>query len=140
VQQRDYGKYQWMLNLDHYLVTLSRKPGALHGSQALSQAPGAVRTVYNTWFTKTPREFIELLLYCQQNQVDHERLLETAIYVGGLCPDQVSAEKIIAVLGNQKVADETGQSEEYESEIERYSNCQLEEITRLMSLNTEEPA
>lgn len=136
-QQRNYGKYQWEFNLDHYLDTLSRKPGALHGSQALSQAPEVVRTVYKTWFMNSPREFIELLLYCRQNQVEHERLLETSIYVSGLCPDQVTAEKIIAVLGNQTVPGDTSQSEDTESEIEQYSNRQLEEISRLMIVEME---
>jgi len=138
ILQRNYGKYQWGLDLDHYLVTLSRKPGALHGSQALSQAPPAVKTVYKTWFLNTPREFIELLLYCQQNQVGHERLLETAIFVSGLCPDQVSAEKIIAILGNQPLPQVTNTQEESESEIEQYSNRQLEEISRMMIVEMEE--
>jgi hypothetical protein len=85
----------------------------------------------------SPREFIELLLYCRQNQVEHERLLETAIYVSGLCPDQVTAEKIIAVLGNQTVPGDASQLEDTESEIEQYSNRQLEEISRLMTVEME---
>lgn len=138
IQERNYGKYQWVLDLDHYLVTLSRKPGALHGSQALSQAPEPVRTVYKTWFINKPREFIELLLYCQHNQVNHKRLLDTAIYVSGLCPDQVSAEKIVAILGNQPAPMSSTVARESISEIEQYSNLQLEEITRLMNIIPQE--
>lgn len=137
-QERNYGRYQWIFNIDHYLNTLSRKPGALHGSQALSQAPEAVRTVYKSWFVNKSRDFIHLLLYCQQNQVEHKRLLDTAIYVSGLCPDQVSAEKIIAVLGNQPLEADTSAPSDPISEIEQYSNLQLEEISRLMTVTTEE--
>lgn len=137
-QVRNYGKYQWVFNLDHYLRTLSRKPGALHGAQALSQAPGEVRTVYGSWFINKPREFIDLLTYCRENEVEHNRLLETAIYVSGLCPEHVSAEKIMAVLGNQSVPIQNTLSGEPVSEIEQFSNRQLDEITRLMAVTMEE--
>jgi len=137
-QERNYGRYEWVLNLDHYLNTLSRKPGALHGSQALSQAPEAVRTVYKTWFINKPREFVYLLIYCKENQIEHQRLLDTAIYISGLCPDQVSSEKIMAVLGNQSVPPLITATEEPVSEIEQYSNRQLEEITRLMTVTMQE--
>jgi len=136
--ERSYGRYQWILDLDHYLNTLSRKPGALHGSQALSQAPEPVRTLYKNWFINKPREFIHLLEYCRQNQVEHKRLLDTARYVSGLCPDHVSAEKIMAVLGNRPVSAEITAPADPVSEIEQYSNSQLEEITRLMTVTMQE--
>jgi transposase len=136
--ERDYGRYQWTISLDHYLTTLSRKPGALHGSQALSQAPEPVRTVYKTWFINQPREFIHLLQYCKEYHIEHQRLLDTAIYVSGLCPQHVSAEKIMAILGNQEVTPDTPVAEQPTSEIEQFSNRQLDEITRLMTLSVEE--
>jgi len=136
--ERNYGRHQWVISLDHYLSTLSRKPGALHGSQALSQAPEPVKTVYKTWFINHPREFILLLQYCRENLIEHQRLLDTAIYVSGLCPDHVSAEKIMAVLGNQGVIIGISEAEQPCGEIEQYSNRQLEEITHLMTLTMEE--
>lgn len=135
---RNYGKNQWIFTLDHYLKTLSRKPGALHGSLALNQAPEPVRLVYNQWFTNHPRDFIQLLQFCQQTQVDHQRLLDTAIYVSGICPENVTSEKIMALLGNQQTPYNDYQGEEVIGEIENFSNLQLEEITRLMTFNMEE--
>jgi len=134
---RSYGKGQWIITLDHYLKTLSRKPGALHGSLALNQAPESVREVYTRWFTNQPRDFIQLLQFCQQFQVDHQRLLDTAIYVSGICPNNVTSEKIMALLGNQQTPHNDPPGEEAISEIENFSNLQLEEITRLTSLNME---
>jgi len=137
---RSYEKNKWFITLDHYLKTLNRKPGALHGSLALDQAPQAVREVYTQWFTNQPRDFIELLQFCQQFQVPHQRLLDTAIYVSGICPNNITAEKIMALLGNQPVTQTPCQKEEAGSEIEAFSNLQLEEITQLMTIKLEEVA
>jgi transposase len=71
--ERKYGMYQWEINLEHYLKTLSRKPGALHGSVALEQAPGEMKQLYQTFFTSQPRSFIDILLYCQDKQAMSQR-------------------------------------------------------------------
>ena len=135
---RSYDKHAWTINLDHYLQTLWRKPGALHGSVALTQAPEPVREVYNKWFTGCPRDFILLLQFCQANLVEHHKLLETAICVSELCNGDVTSEKIIAILGNQPVIKSLLTEESVMSEIEDFSNRQLEEISQLMTLNVEE--
>lgn len=136
--ERIYGKYEWKITLDHYLSTLSRKPGALHGSLALTQAPDSIRKVYDTWFINQPREFIHLMQFCQGFQIPHQRLLDTAIYVSGICPEHVTAEKIMALLGNQPNDTNDAHIEEPTNEIERFSNRQLEELTQLMTLSMEE--
>ena len=138
--ERNYGRNQWIITLDHYLKTLERKPGALHGSLALNQAPEPVREVYTRWFINQPRDFIELLLFCRQTQVDHKKLLEVVMYVSGICSGNVSAEKIIAMLGNQPSIHIDSPTEEAMGEIEAFSNLQLEEITFLMPFNMEEVA
>ena len=81
-----------------------------------------------------------MIQFCQQYQVDHQRLLDTAIYVSGICPDDVTAEKIMALLGNQPSSYNDIPEEEANGEIEAFSNLQLEEITRLMTFNMEEVA
>ncbi len=134
---RSYGKNQWIITLDHYLKTLARKPGALHGSLALEQAPEPVREVYARWFINQPRDFIQLLQFCQQAQVDHQRLLDTAIYVSGICPGNVTAEKIMALLGNQPSSHNDSSGEAITGEIENFSTLQLEEITQLMTFKME---
>jgi hypothetical protein len=138
--ERSYEKNKWVITLDHYLRTLNRKPGALHGSLALDQAPQTVKEVYTRWFIGQPRDFIELLLYCQQLQVPHKKLLDTAIYLSGICPDGVTGEKIIALLGNQTPLPNNPKEPQAKGEIETFSNLQLDEITRLMTLNMGEVA
>lgn len=134
---RSYGQHQWIIHIDHYLGTLSRKPGALHGSVALHQAPPLIQTVYTQWFIHQPRDFIELLDYCRQHQVPHQRLLDTALYVNSICPGQVTAEKIMALLGNQSSPVSQVPQDNPGDEIEHFSNRQLEQINELINVKME---
>ncbi|MEI7792975.1 MAG: hypothetical protein WCI57_05830, partial [Candidatus Berkelbacteria bacterium] len=92
------------------------------------------------WFTNQPRDFIVLLQFCLQAQVDHQKLLEVAIYVSGICSGNVTAEKIIALLGNQPSIHNDSPATEVMGEIEAFSNLQLKEITFLMPFNMGEVA
>ncbi len=134
---RCYGQHQWIIHIDHYLKTLSRKPGALHGSVALHQAPQPIQTVYSQWFIHQPRDFIELLEFCRQHQVPHQRLLDTALYVNSICPGQVTGEKITALLGNQTSPVSHLPQDHLVDEIEHFANRQLEEINGLINIKME---
>jgi len=130
--ERNYGTFQWQLDIDHYLTTLSRKPGAVHGSVALEQAPASIRLIYQRYFESNPRGFIDILLYCKNNGLDHEKLEETVQKLIRLCPGDISSDKVIALLGNQ--SDEITSSPpqaKITDEIEDLSLIQLQEITLL---------
>jgi len=64
---RRYGFHEWSIELDHYLLNFTRKPGALAGSVALRQSEGAVRALYTQYYRKHPREFIEVLFYLKES-------------------------------------------------------------------------
>jgi transposase len=130
--ERNYGKYQWHIELNHYLVTLARKPGALHGSAALEQAPPPIRRTYHHYFENRPRDFVEILIYCRNNSVAHEKLEETVRKVNRLCNGDIAPDKIIALLGNQQELDISMAPPSKEiDEIEDLSFRQLQEITLL---------
>lgn len=131
--ERQYSIHQWEIDLEHYLKTLSRKPGALAGSVALQQAPLEIRQLYERFFRSNPRGFIDVLQYCQSKNVPHYKLEKTVHELTQLCPQDVSPDKVIALLGNQSqelvpVAD-SGRK----SEIEDYSRDQLLEISMMVS-------
>jgi transposase len=130
--QRNYGTFQWKIEIDHYLVTLSRKPGAVHGSVALEQSPPVIRWIYHHYFENQPREFIDILLYCKNNSIAHDNLEDTVSKVNRLCPGDVSADKVIALLGNQPETESGLPAETKKTdEIEDLSFKQLQEITLL---------
>ena len=129
---RNYGTCQWRIDLEHYLNTLSRKPGALHGSVALEQSPPQIRELYNRYFKNQPRGFIDILLYAKSHQISHNKLAETVHKISDFCPGDVSVDKVIALLGNQSgdiavlIPKKTK-----EDEIENLSIQQLQEIAML---------
>jgi hypothetical protein len=130
--ERNYGAFQWKLDIDHYLTTLSRKPGAVHGSVALEQSLPSIRLLYQRYFESHPRGFIDILLYCKNNGIHYERLEDAVNMLNRLCPGDVSSDKVIALLGNQSDAMTSSPPQAKKTdEIEDLSLIQLQEITLL---------
>jgi len=61
--QRHHGTREWSMTLTHYVRTLTRKPGALAGSLALTQIDRRLHALYTTEYHERPKEFIDLLRY-----------------------------------------------------------------------------
>lgn len=99
---RLYERHSWQIELNHYLITLQRKPGAVAGSVALKQAPEWVQSIYSNYFLHDARSFIELLQYCQLHNIDGIRVSECVSKLSRQFPDGVSSAHIIALLGNQQ--------------------------------------
>jgi len=98
--QRDYGKHQWIISIEHYLDTLRQKPGALDGSAALTCSP-YLKKLYLQFYTDAPRDFIDLLHYCCQYKISAENLEATVSRLVGLCTQGITTEKLTALLGNK---------------------------------------
>ena len=98
--QRDYGKHQWAIDIEHYLDTLRRKPGALDGSVALTCRP-YLKQLYQQFYLGAPRDFIDLLHYCRQHKISEENLEATVSRLVGLCTQSITTEKLTALLGNK---------------------------------------
>jgi transposase/transposase-like protein len=99
--QRLYERFSWQINLNHYLVTLGRKPGALAGSIALKQAPSWLQHMYSNHFTHDSKSFIELLQYCQGNDVTGDQLQASMEKLAHRFSDGITVDHVIALLGNR---------------------------------------
>jgi len=132
IHPRNYSSGQWIITLDHYLHTLERKPGALHGSAALKQAPWEVRDIYVAVFRENARDFIELLQYCKTHDIPHKRLWEVYQQLRVKCPSDISLDKFRVLLGNdpQKVGITYP-----ETDISRHALDQLVEISQILQKN-----
>ncbi|MDO1451925.1 hypothetical protein Q0590_36990 [Rhodocytophaga aerolata] len=117
------------MQLEHYLTTLSRKPGALPGSVALQQSTQALQELYQSYFRDQTRSFIDLLQYCQKYSVTTEHLLKTVAELISTCPFDVTADKLIALLGNKPLASEPSAG----GPIEALCEAQLQEIASLFN-------
>jgi len=128
--RRDYGKHQWVISIEHYLDTLRQKPGALEGSVALTSSP-YLRKLYGDFYTGAPRDFIDLLHYCRQNEISVENLEATVSRLVGLCPQSVTTEKLLALLGNKPI--EGAKPVVQNNQTAYMAQIQLQQITALMN-------
>ena len=55
------GRNQYQIDIDHYLKTLKKKPGALTHSLALKQANPWLQKIFYQYYVQKPRDFIMLL-------------------------------------------------------------------------------
>lgn len=55
------GSHEWSLQLEHYVKTLKKKPGALADSAALQQASKKIKNIYKAYYTSSPKDFVELM-------------------------------------------------------------------------------
>lgn len=90
------GCHEWRLELNHYLETLKKKPGAFTASTAWQQAQSNIKNIYETYYTKREKDMIDLLLYLR----DEASLEEVECSISELCrihPSHVTTDKIKAI-------------------------------------------
>jgi len=132
IHERRYGRHGWHIELDHYLGTLYSKPGALAGSQALQSAPENVRYVYDNYFKKTPKDFIELLLFAREYKYDFKAIEKAIGRLNDICPGDISLDKIKAV-SMQKEDAPVRTAGDKDDPILDYANRQLREYNDLLN-------
>ena len=134
--ERSYHRHGWQIDLNHYLTTLQRKPGAVAGSVALKQAPAWLQSMYADHFAHDPRAFIELLQYCQASEIADQRLRSCVDKLARLYPSGITAEYVMATLGNQPmVSNQVTPTDIASDPIELRSRQNLLEMTSLMNCN-----
>lgn len=100
IHTRSYDTHEWIININHYLETFKRKPGALAGSVALASS-GYLKELFVAYFQDAPREFIGLLSYCLEHQITDQRLSQVVQRLHSSGVRQITAAKIEVLLGNK---------------------------------------
>jgi hypothetical protein len=131
--QRIYERFIWQIDLNHYLVTLQRKPGTVAGSIALKQAPQWIQTMYRNHFAHDPRSFIELLQYCQFHDISNQQLQGSVEKLSHRSSVDMTTDHVIALLGNS-LEEATPIRDEPDAIILR-SMENLKELASMMSFN-----
>ena len=130
---RLYERHSWQINLHHYLETLQRKPGAVAGSIALKQAPQWVQSIYSNHFLHDSRSFIELLQYCQLNDIDSQQVSHCVNKLSLQHPGGITTTHVIALLGNQQ--QEVHLADQQPDSIGLQSLQNLMELDAMMNYN-----
>lgn len=129
--ERIFGRHAWQINLEHYLRTLQCKPGALAGSRALQAAPVNVKSIYDKYFKNKAKQFIELLLFIQENQYEFTTIEKAIRQLNKICPHDISADKIKAVALQKQ--DPPHNKQAHNDSIATYSNEQLKEYCSFLN-------
>lgn len=93
---KKYGFNEWSIKIEHFLMTLKKKPGALASSTAMLQADPRLQNIYQNHYIKREKEFIELLLVINEKSIeDVVAAIET---LRKISPLDISTEKIKAII------------------------------------------
>ncbi|MDD4753554.1 MAG: IS21 family transposase [Desulfitobacteriaceae bacterium] len=92
VHERSYKLHDWKIDIHHYLRTLHKKPGALHGSTALLQADTHIKYLYEHYYSGDAKTFLQVLeiIYEKGTDVVTEALKKLEL----LSPMDMSADKV----------------------------------------------
>jgi len=94
------------IDIQHYLKVLKAKPGALRNSYALRQTPKGLQNIFDTYFTETPRDFVELLIWAGNNHYDYQELCSAVSVAKMKGIHTITLESVKAVLTDNRSSEE----------------------------------
>lgn len=68
--KRSYQAHYWSVDINHFIHTLKKKPGALHSSVGRHQLSPELQETYHKYYTSNPRDFIELLELIKEKDLE----------------------------------------------------------------------
>jgi len=116
------GSGDWSIKLEHYLNTMSRKPGSIGHSEALHQAPKEIQQLYQSQFKGHNKEFVMMLQYAYENGFEYNDIILAYNNLTTKGLKRVSAEQIKETLHYMHDSAMT------ESENRNPNDCQEAEI------------
>lgn len=120
--ERSYLSNQWIVDINHYLDTLIKKPAAVQHSEAFHRMPIKLQAAYNKHFKSNPKEFLMVLKYVKANDITSEELLEAiaVLYKRGVrkfTADQIKVALRTLAAGNEEYTEEQQTDQFIEIEI-----------------------
>ena len=97
---RSFGSHTWNIEINHYLNTLKKKPGAIHRSTAMHQMNPKLQNIYNKYYTENPRDFIDLIELISHEGLENIEKSITALEK--INPLNINTEKIKLLCNRQE--------------------------------------
>lgn len=141
--ERSYTTGSWTFDINHYLNTLLKKPGALKGSVALRQMPQKMRELFRVHFADRDngRDFLHLLKYCRENRHDYKDVLDAVKKIRMRGARRITFDQIKVVLETRKdgpLEFDDSQKTDAFIEIELGSEDVLSQLDSMMQGNNSE--
>lgn len=106
--QRMYPPGSWSVQMEHYIGTLIRKPGAIGGSLALKQMPPKIQQLFRSEFVGNGRDFVLLLQYAKENGFADSEIITSYETLKKRGLRKVSADQIKATMHNDCIDYKSG--------------------------------
>lgn len=132
--------YEWTIKLEHYLKTLKRKPGALKSSTAMHQANPQIKIIFEIYYNKREKEFIELIQFMQEKNKGIKEVLSAIAIIERVSPTDISTEKIISICSRSAdgfASPDKLKTLHHDSEIENNSRKMLRILCDLIPVSSE---
>ena len=124
------------MDINHYLNTLMKKPGALPGAMAFKQLPVEMQRLYTQHFKENNLDFLKLLKFARENNKGYEEILAAASIAKKRGVKKLSSDILKAVMVSDGEAEgisaEAKASESF-MEIEIGSEDILNQLSNLMT-------
>lgn len=105
--ERCYRHGEYKIDIYHYLKTLKKKPGALPHSTALLQADAQIKNIYENYYIKDPKGFLEVLEIIKELGVDEVTKALTELH--NLTPSDLNSEKVRSFCHTKNYINTIGQ-------------------------------
>lgn len=133
------GLHEWRLTLEHYFETFMKKPGAVAASTALHQAHRKTKNIFETYYTKQPREFVVLLQWMQQEDISLTEVEQAIGELRKMHPNHVTTDKIKLLCAKRRETPKAIlQKEQQTKEIETQAQRHLNEYADLFGTTSED--
>ncbi len=127
--ERVYSFCDWIIELDHYLKTLSKKPGALLNSVAFLQLRQEYKLLLEKHYSNNSKDFVELLIYMRDRKLSLNDIQSALFKLNQVCPNHITTDKIKVILEHN----DTYTPLTKDRVIEDASIKQLDELSLLLS-------
>ena len=97
---RSFKLHDWKIEIHHYLRTLHKKPGALKGSTALLQTDTQIKYIYEQYYTKDAKTFLQVLEIIYEKGI--HAVTEALRELEKLSPMDMSADKVKVICESRK--------------------------------------
>jgi len=139
--QRASGKNQWYIRIEHYLDTLTKKPGAVTNSTALKQSDSWIKNLFEQHFKKEEKQFIQLLQLQRSEQIpitDLQKAVKKCLQISPNTPIDVDKIKLLLKDTANGAAEPTEKPQEskHSTAIKNHCRQQLKEHQTLFKAHS----
>lgn len=130
--ERSYLLHDWTIDINHFIHTLKKKPGALHSSVGRHQLSPELQNIYQEYYINNPKDFIVLLELIKEKDI--ETVLKAIKELKGIKRSMVNTDNIRNIISRVATIDKSSKSKDLS--IQKSSLEQISKLNNLFNLES----